>query len=66
VQDREWFARRKDKLMEKRRYFDGPYIKTFIEYYSTGSAYGIKELRQIYEVNSAGESSLARQVFAPL
>lgn len=62
MQDREWYARRKDKLVAKRRYYDGTMLASAVEFYAPGSAYGIKELRQQYAVNAAGENVLVRRV----
>jgi hypothetical protein len=62
AQDREWYARRKDKLHMKRRYYEGASLAHSVESYSPGSAYGIHELHHYYSVNEAGESVVARRV----
>ena len=61
VQDREYFGRRKDKRNEKRRYYSSGMLKTFVEHFGPGAAYGVKELWQFFETNEAGESVLTRQ-----
>ena len=48
--------------MAKRRYYDGPMLASAVDFYAPGSAYGIKELRQHYAVNDAGENVLVRRV----
>lgn len=62
MQDREYFGRRKDKLYEKRRFYSSGMLKTFVEHFGPGAAYGVKELWQFFETNAAGESILTRQV----
>lgn len=62
MQDREYYARRKDKLREKRRYYSGGQLKSFVEYFGPGAAYGAKELWQYFDTNEEGESILSRQV----
>ena len=61
-QEREWYARRKDKLASKRRFYDGPALARSVEVYNAGAAYGIRELHHHYGVNEAGESVVARRV----
>lgn len=63
MQDREYYARRKDRLREKRRYYDSAgSLQSFVEHYDSGSAYGIRTLWQFFSVNGDGESVLVRQV----
>jgi hypothetical protein len=62
VQDREWYARRKDKLHMKRRFYDSTILTSTVESYLPGSAYGIKELRQYFSLNSAGENVVAQRL----
>lgn len=63
MQDREYYARRKDKLREKRRYYDSSgLLQSFVEHYDCGSAYGVRTLWQYFSVNDDGESVLVRQV----
>jgi hypothetical protein len=60
-QDREWYARRKDKLNMKRRFYDGALLASTEERYNPGSAYGVKELHQYYAPNASGENVLKQR-----
>lgn len=64
LQEREWFARRKDKLLERRRTFapaSAAAVGTTAEQYAPGAAYGVRELRAEYAADTAGATVLARR-----
>jgi hypothetical protein len=62
LQDREWYARRKDKLHMKQRFYAGAAVSVTREQFHAGSAYGIRELEQHFALNEAGESAVVRRV----
>ena len=54
VQYREYFLRRKDKLRERRAYYEGERISSTIEYFDPGSAYGVKLLKLVWATDAGG------------